>query len=88
MDEKHISMYLKRAQEIIGERSLEEIEYDNAVVANLEEGLNIKKAIETANNLHPKEALDPDMHSWDDVASRYQYLKQHKAILVKLNHKS
>jgi hypothetical protein len=87
MDKKLISNYLKRAQKIIGDRSLGEIEYDDAVIASLEEGKNIRESIEAANTTFPKEALDPDAYAWDDLDSRYQYLKEHKAILTKLSQK-
>jgi hypothetical protein len=87
MGKNLISNYLKKAQEIIGERSLGEIEYDDAVIANIEEGNNIKKSIEAANTIFPKEALAPDVYAWDDLDSRYQYLKEHKAIQAKLSQK-
>jgi hypothetical protein len=87
MNENLIHNYLKRAQEIIGDRSLGEIEYDDAVIANLEEGKSIKESIDAANTLFPKEALGPDEYAWDDLDSRYQYLKEHKTILAKLNQK-
>lgn len=87
MDKSVINAYLKRAQEIIGDRSPGEIDFDDAVVTHLEGGRNIKEAIGAANSLFPEEALDPAVYGWDDLESRYQYLKEHKAILAKLNQK-
>ena len=87
MDKSFINAYLKRAQEIIGDRSPGEIDYDDAVVTHLKGGKNIKEAIEVANRQFPEEALEPAAYGWEDLESRYQYLKDHKAILAKLNRK-
>jgi hypothetical protein len=84
MDVNLINTYLQRAREIIGERSTSEIEYDNAVVAHLSAGLNIRKAIAAANRQYPEEALKPKAEHWGDLAARYQYMREHKAILHKL----
>ena len=82
---KHLlNAYLQRAQEIIGERSNGEIDYDDAVVTHLSKGLDIKRAIQAANQQYPAEALEPSPDMWDDVAARYDYLKEHQAILKKL----
>jgi hypothetical protein len=32
----------------------------------------------------PKEALEPRSEDWEDLASRYEYLAEHQAILKKL----
>ncbi len=84
MDVNQINAYLQRAREIIGERSPGEIEYDNAVVANLSAGMSIKKAIAAANRQYPEEALKPQPDHWDDLAARYEYMREHKIILRKL----
>ena len=84
MNENQIDAYLERAREIIGERSPDEIEYDDAVVRNLSAGMTIRKAIAAANRVHPKEALRPEADHWDDLAARYEYLREHKVILRKL----
>ena len=83
-DVNQINAYLERAREIIGERSPAEIDYDDAVVAHLGRGLSIKNAISAANRTYPSEALKPGPAHWDDLAARYHYLAEHKAILTKL----
>ncbi|HWQ91917.1 MAG TPA: hypothetical protein VN673_09620 [Clostridia bacterium] len=79
-----INSYIERAQEIIGERTEAEVAYDNSVVAHLSAGLNIKQAIRAANKEHPQEAMEPGGDHWADLASRYQYLQEHRAILKRL----
>jgi hypothetical protein len=79
-----INAYLQRAQEIIGERTPGEIEYDDSVVAHLKTGMDIRRAIQAANREHPKEALRPAPEHWTDLANRYDYLKEYKEILRKL----
>ncbi len=44
-----ITLYLKRAREIIGERTPAEIIYDNTVVTCLAKGMDIRRAIDAAN---------------------------------------
>ncbi|MCX6924593.1 MAG: hypothetical protein NT154_15465 [Verrucomicrobia bacterium] len=82
-----LNAYLERAREIIGERSQAEIGYDNAVVAHLSMGKDIKSAIRAANQEHPEEALKPDADHWPDLAARYEYIKEHNMILKRLGMK-
>ena len=42
------------------------------------------KAIAAANKEHPKEALQPAVDHWNNLAARYEYLREHKVILRKL----
>ena len=56
MDVNQINAYLERAREIIGDRSQAEIDYDDAVVAHLSSGMDIKSAIAAAND-HPAKRL-------------------------------
>jgi hypothetical protein len=84
MDINEINAYLQSAREVIGERSPGEIEYDNAVVANLSARKSIKKAIAAANRQYPEEALNPGPEHWNDLAARYEYIREHKIILRKL----
>jgi hypothetical protein len=84
MNAKEINIYLEQAREIIGDRSQAEIDFDNAVVATLSAGMDIKRAIRFANQEHPEEALQPGPDHWADLASRYKYILEHKAILKKL----
>jgi len=87
MNVDQINAYLTNAREIIGDRSQAEMEYDNAVVANLGTGMDIKHAIGAANLQYPKESLKPNADHWTDLADRYNYLKEHKAILERLGMK-
>ena len=62
-----IDQYLRRSQEIIGDRTESEEQYDNEVVKWLKEGLTIRKAIDKANERYPGEALQLDETSVADV---------------------
>ncbi len=84
MNVNDINAYLERAQEIIGERSPTEIAYDNCVLAHLSRGEDIRGAIRAGNREHPAEALEPAPGDWGDLASRYEYLLEHKLILKRL----
>jgi hypothetical protein len=87
MNVNEINAYLQRAREIIGDRSQGEIDYDNAVVAHLSTGKDIKRAIRAANHEYPDEALKPDADHWPDLAARYEYIMEHKVILKRLGMK-
>jgi predicted nucleotidyltransferase len=80
-----IDQYLRRSQEIIGDRTESEEQYDNEVVKWLKEGLTIRKAIDKANERHPGEALQLDETNVADVAAHYEYLMQHMEILQKMS---
>ncbi len=84
MNTKQINAYLERAREIIGDRSQGEIDYDNAVVAQLSSGMDIKSAIAAANRTYPDEALRPGDGQWADMEARYNYIRDHKDILKRL----
>ncbi|MBN9692976.1 MAG: hypothetical protein J0M24_22260 [Verrucomicrobia bacterium] len=84
MNVNEINEYLQRAREIIGERSQAEIAYDDFVVVQLSRGADIKRAIRAANQEFPGEALTPGPDHWTDLASRYEYIREHKGILKKL----
>lgn len=84
MNINDVNAYLQRAREIIGERSPGEIAYDDSVVAHLGEGMDIKRAIRSANRAFPEKAMEPGSKQWGDLAIRYEYIAQHKAILKKM----
>jgi hypothetical protein len=69
-----INQYLQRSQEIIGDRTREEVRYDKEVLRWLRKGKKIKKAIERANKKYPKEALEVNDRTINDVAGHYEYL--------------
>jgi hypothetical protein len=87
MNVNEINDYLQRAREIIGDRSPSEIAYDDCVAAHLSRGMDIKRAIRAANQEHPEEALAPGPDHWADLAARYEYILEHKAILKTLGMK-
>ena len=78
-----MNAYLKRAREIVGNRTPSEIKYDNTVIAGLVSGMDIQRAIAAANRERPDEALKPKPNQWADLAVRYEYLLQHNEILKK-----
>jgi len=73
--------YLKRAEQIIGKRTPEEIAHDDEVVAGLEMGLPIEAALTNAAEKHPSEALSWDAGSIHDIAAHFDYLKEHARIM-------
>jgi hypothetical protein len=79
-----LQQYMARADEIIGERTSEEIRYDNEVIRYLRKGKGIKKAIAKANDKYPAEALVVTEEALADIQARYEYLLEHEEIMKKL----
>lgn len=73
--------YMRRAKDIIGERSPAEVKYDNEVLRWLKKGKSIKKAIERANQKVPSTALEVTDDQLPDVQSHYEYLAKHERLL-------
>ena len=48
-------------------------------------GKRIKKAIERANKKYPKEALEVNDRTINDVAAHYEYLLEHENIMKKMH---
>jgi hypothetical protein len=84
MSKDLINAYLEQARAVIGDRTQGEIDYDNAVVANLCAGMDIRRAIAAANRQFPDEALQAGPEHWDDLAIRYDYIKEHNAMAKRL----
>ena len=82
-----IDQYLRRSQEIIGNRTRSEARYDNEVIKWMKQGMGIRKAISEANKKYPDEALIIDETTADDVAAHYEYLMQHIEIVRKISPK-
>lgn len=80
-----INQYFQRSQEIIGDRTREEVRYDKEVLRWLRKGKKIQKAIERANKKHPKEALEVNDRTINDVAAHYEYLLEHENIMKKMH---
>ena len=76
-----IDQYLSQSKEIIGDRSEDEIRYDNEVLKWLRKGKKVKNAILKANKKFPKEALKIDRSDIGEVAEHYNYLLEHENIL-------
>jgi hypothetical protein len=79
-----INHYIARAREIIGNRTPDEIEYDNEVVRWLQKGKGIRKAIAKANETFPSKALEVTEELLADVQAHYEYLAEHEEIMGKL----
>ncbi len=79
-----IDQYLSQSKEIIGERSENEIRYDNEVLKWMRKGKKVKNAILKANKKYPKEALKVDRSNMNDVAEHYSYLLEHENIVKNL----
>jgi hypothetical protein len=82
--DKAIKTYLDRASEIIGHRTPGEIAHDDAVVEALNLGRTIEEALTIAGRKYPDEAIKWDDGNIDDIASHYDYLKEHARIMEML----
>ena len=80
-----LKQYTDRADEIIGERTVDEQKYDREVIRWLRRGKSINKAIAKANEKYPTEALQIDNDNLSDVQAHYEYLADHEAITEKLD---
>jgi hypothetical protein len=79
-----IEQYLSRSKGIIGDRSENEIRYDNEVLKWMRKGKKVKNAILKANKKYPNDALKVDRSKVRDVADHYNYLLEHENILKNL----
>ena len=79
-----VRQYLERANEIVGDRTPAEEQYDREVIRWIRKGKDIGKAIAKANEKFPSEALTVEATMYDDLRARYEYLAQHEEILQKL----
>lgn len=77
--------YLHSTEEITGDRTDAEEQYDAEVIQWLNKGAQIEKAIEKANQKYPEEALKVDETNVDAVAAHYDYLKEHLELIRKIN---
>ena len=80
-----LEQYLNRADEIIGDRTKDEIRYDNEVLRWLRKGKGINKDIKKANQKYPKEAIQVDENNINDVAAHYEYQLEHENIMRKMS---
>jgi hypothetical protein len=82
--DKMTKAYLDRASEIIGERTESEIFHDDAVVEALIQGRTIKEALSIAGMKYPVDAIKWDDGNIGDIASHYDYLREHYDIMKSL----
>jgi NAD(P)H-hydrate repair Nnr-like enzyme with NAD(P)H-hydrate dehydratase domain len=80
-----LEAYLKRADEIIGDRTLAEQRYDREVIRWMRKGKDVKRAVAKANQKYPSEALLVDADSLPAVQAHYEYLAEHEMIIERLN---
>ena len=73
---------------MLGERTLSEVAYDNAVVGGLRKGLSIKKALKLVGEKYPTEALHWNEETIQDIKAHYEYLRNHEDIRAKIKHRS
>ena len=59
--------------------------YDKQALRWLRKGKKIQKAIERANKKYPKEALEVDKKTINDVAAHYDCLLEHENIMKKIH---
>ncbi len=78
-----LEQYLKNANEVIGDRTKDQVRYDNEVLRWLRKGKGILKAIKKANEKVPKEALEIDEHNVNDIAAHYEYQLAHDNVMRK-----
>ncbi len=80
-----LKQFTERANEIIGERTPDEQEYDHEVIRWLRRGKNINKAVAKANEKYPTEALQVNNDNLAEVQAHYEYLAEHDTIMEKLD---
>jgi hypothetical protein len=73
---------MRRAKEIIGDRTPAEEAYDAEVLRGLRAGADIRLASASANATYPAEALTVDDTNAGDVAAHYEYLLEHEKIVM------
>jgi hypothetical protein len=82
-----IDLYLAGTREfaaMLAERTQREMDYDSEVTAGLRKGLTIERALQSAAEKYPDEALEADSNTMRDIKAHYEYLKDHEDILAKL----
>ena len=75
--------FLAYSNEIIGDRTPDEIHYDNEVLKWFKIGKNIRDAIFQANLAFPEEALLITDSDLEDLAAHYDFLLQNHLMLHK-----
>ena len=81
-----IDQYMQRSQDIIGERTKEEEQYDNELIKWLKKHGKIRKAINKANKKYPDEAIQYNEENIGEIEAHYDYLMKHIEIVGKIGH--
>lgn len=81
-----ITQYMQNSQDIIGERTPEEEQYDSELIKCLKKYGKIRKAINRANKKYPDEALKYNDENIGDIEAHYEYLMNHMEIVGKIGH--
>lgn len=76
-----LKAYKQAVSAAIGNRSAGEIAYDNAVVAEMNRGLNPEAAIVRAGISHPDEALQITPDNRNDLIARFEFLQEHDKLM-------
>ncbi len=81
-----IDQYMQRSQDIIGERTREEEQYDSELIKCLKKYGKIRKAINKANKKYPDEAIQYNEENIGEIESHYDYLMKHMVIVGRIGH--
>jgi len=76
--------YMAQSSELVGDRTPDEIAYDNAIIKELRKGRPIIKALKIAAGKFPDEALEWNKDTIDDIAAHYDYLMKDEEIRSKV----
>ena len=71
-------------EELLKERTPDEIAYDNIVIKELRKGRSIKKALKIAGKEYPSESLKYKDDNIDDIHAHYEYFLNHELIKAKM----
>lgn len=70
----------KEFEQMLNERTENEVAYDNVVLEGLRKGGTIREALDFAARKYPEEALQYDDDNIDDLHAHYDYLLNHELI--------
>jgi hypothetical protein len=71
-------------EELLKERTPDEIAYDNIVIKELRKGRSIKKALKIGGTEYPSESLEYKDDNIDDIHAHYEYFFNHELIKAKM----
>jgi hypothetical protein len=77
--------FSRQFEEELFQRSVGEVAFDDIIVKCLQEGVDIRDAVATANSKYPSEALVIDDDNLDEVFLHYDYLVNHLEIKQKIS---